>query len=57
MEWVTKDDDKASQVQDDCGGGTLPLKSVECEIFKATLTVRLFLLEFYEFIIYCIFLC
>jgi hypothetical protein len=34
MEWVTKDADKASQFQEDrSGGGTLPLKSVECGHF------------------------
>jgi hypothetical protein len=32
MSWVTKDEDKTSQFQEDRGGGrTLPLKSVECE--------------------------
>jgi hypothetical protein len=30
MQWVTKAEDKASQFQEDRGGGTLPLKSVEC---------------------------
>ncbi len=34
MSWVTKDEDKASQFQEDRGsGGTVPLKSVECGFF------------------------
>ena len=32
MQWVTKDEDKAPPFQEDRGGETLPLKSVECEI-------------------------
>jgi len=31
MQWITKDEDKASQFQEDRGGETLPLKSVECD--------------------------
>jgi hypothetical protein len=34
LSWVTKDEDKASQFQEGRGGGgTLPLKSVECGFF------------------------
>jgi HSP20 family protein len=34
MSWVTKDADKVSPLQEDRGGGTLPLKPVECGKFN-----------------------
>jgi hypothetical protein len=40
MQWMTKDEDKASQFQEDRGGGTLPLKSVECGINNARASVK-----------------